>query len=222
MTAIVGLLHTVPALARDFDARIDAAAPGLRRIHVVDAWLLETAIARGVGDDVRAAVAAHARHLEGLGARAILVTCSSIGEAAEDARAQVRVPVVRVDEDMARESVRMASTATGRIAVLATVPSTLGPTERLVRRVAAERPRAGGIGIVAEVVDGAGAARSSGDDGLADRLIAAAITAAAHRADVVLLAQASMASAAELVDPAIVVRTSPAGGVADLLRALDG
>jgi hypothetical protein len=33
---VVGLLHTVPALAARFDADLDAAAPGLRRVHVVE------------------------------------------------------------------------------------------------------------------------------------------------------------------------------------------
>ena len=66
------------------------------------------------------------------GAEAVLVTCSSVGPAVELSRSLVTVPVLRVDEPMARQAV-----ATGeRIGVVATLPSTLAPTVELIRRVA--------------------------------------------------------------------------------------
>lgn len=216
----VGLLHTVPALAQRFDADVDAAVPLLRRVHVVDAWLLATAVAEGVTPQVEAAVAAHVRHLADAGASAVLVTCSSIGEAAESAAAAVDVPVLRVDVPMAREAVGLASApgARGRVVVLATLASTLGPTGRLVERAAADA--GAGLAVAARVVEGAAAARDAGDGERADRLVAAAVGDAAREADVVVLAQASMAGAAALAEPAVPVLTSPAGGVAALVRAL--
>ncbi|WHP16379.1 aspartate/glutamate racemase family protein [Cellulomonas sp. ES6] len=216
----VGLLHTVPALAQRFDADVDAAAPLLRRLHVVDGWLLATAVAQGVTPQVEAAVAAHVRHLVDAGATAVLVTCSSIGEAAEAAAATVDVPVLRVDASMAREAVTLASApgARGRVAVLATLASTLGPTGRLVQRAAADA--GADVDVEAGVVDGAAAARDAGDGERADRLVAEAVADAARGADVVVLAQASMAGAAALAEPAVPVLTSPAGGVAALVRAL--
>lgn len=216
----VGLLHTVPALAARFDADVDAAAPGLRRLHVVDGWLLATAVAEGVTEEVEQAVAAHVRHLAAAGAAAVLVTCSSVGEAAEAAAAAVAVPVLRVDDAMAHEAVALASApgARGRLAVLATLGSTLGPTGRLVERAA----RAAGADVVvtARVVEGAAVARDAGDAARADELVAAAVGEAARSADAVVLAQASMAGAAAPAAPAVPVLTSPAGGVAALVRAL--
>lgn len=218
----VGLLHTVPALAARFDAEVDAAAPGLRRLHVVDGWLLATAIATGVTPQVEAAVLAHVRHLAASGAAAVLVTCSSIGEAAESAAAQVAVPVLRVDAAMAHEAVARAAApgARGRVAVLATLTSTLGPTGRLVERAARAADVAEAVEVVARVVEGAAVARDAGDGARADELVATAVAEAAADADVVVLAQASMAGAAALADPAVPVLTSPAGGVADLVRVL--
>lgn len=216
---VVGLLHTVPALASRFDADVDAAAPGLRRVHVVDAWLLATAVATGVTDGVRAAVLGHVRHLEALGARAVLVTCSSIGEAAEDAGARVAVPVLRVDAAMAREAIALAGPG-GRVAVLATLASTLGPTGRLVERAARDTGVAGTLRVAAEVVPEAAAARAAGDAARADDLVAAAVARAAAGADVVVLAQASMADAAARAAAGAPVLTSPAGGVADLVRVV--
>jgi aspartate/glutamate racemase len=229
---IAGLLHTVPALAPSFDALVAEAVPGARREHVVDAWMLETAIAEGVTPAVRDQVASHLRHLAESGADAVLVTCSSIGEAAEEAAAGLGIPVVRVDAEMAGEAARLARDAgSGRIAVLATNTATLGPTTRLIEREAARQ----GVDAVvtASVVEGAAAARSAGDQATHDRLIAEAVRAAAApaaaaaateagpgAAAAIVLAQASMAPAAESAGVAVPVLTSPAGGVARLAEAL--
>ena len=224
---IAGLLHTVPALAPTFDALVADAVAGTGREHVVDAWMLESAIAEGVTPAVRERVASHLRHLAESGADAILVTCSSIGEAAEEAAADLAVPVVRVDAAMAAEAARLAAETAGahaRIAVLATNTATLGPTTRLIEReAAAQGVRAT---VTATVVDGAAAARAEGDQATHDRLIADAVRAAATPADggdaaaVLVLAQASMAPAAESAGVDIPVLTSPAGGVARLAEAL--
>jgi Asp/Glu/hydantoin racemase len=213
--ATAGLLHTVPALAATFDELLGTAAPDLRRIHVADAWLLATARRDGVTPAVLDGVATHVRQLEALGAQAVLVTCSSIGEAAEAAADTVRVPVVRVDAAMAREA---ATVGNRRIAVLATLRSTLGPTGRLVER--AVRGTGRSIEVTAELVPGAADAQDRGERDRADDLVAAAVVRAAGDADVVVLAQASMARAAALAGVAVPVLSSPAGGVASLLRAL--
>jgi aspartate/glutamate racemase len=219
----VGLLHTVPALAGTFDAMIAERAGGLDRLHISEARLLQTAIAEGVTDAVRERVAAHIRSLEADGVDAILVTCSSIGEAAEEAGASVNVPVVRVDAAMAREAVRLtaavaATGRTGRIMVLATNTATLGPTTRLIEREAAAAGEP--IEVIAAVVEGAVAARDSGDPAEHDRLIAEAVAVAAGSADTIVLAQASMAAAASHAETRIPILTSPEGGVDDLLAVL--
>lgn len=249
---IAGLLHTVPALAPTFDALVADAVPGASREHVVDAWMLETAIAEGVTPAVRERVAGHLRHLADSGADAVLVTCSSIGEAAEEAAAALRIPVIRVDAAMAAESVRLAAAsaasaasaaaqangsgvfrpdtpseggktqelAAGGIAVLATNTATLGPTTRLIEREAAARGVA--VDVTATVVEGAAAARAAGDQATHDRLIADEVRRLAESgtASVLVLAQASMAPAAESAGVDLPVLTSPAGGVAGLREAL--
>nr|WP_217499258.1 hypothetical protein [Leifsonia sp. C5G2] len=240
---IAGLLHTVPALAATFDALVADAVPGAQREHIVDAWMLETAIAEGVTSAVRSRVASHLRHLQESGADAVLVTCSSIGEAAEQAAESLTIPILRVDAPMAAQAIAslpspaissglvrpdtpsggrttQEQTASGRVAVLATNTATLGPTTRLIEREAAAR----GVdaSVTATVVEGAAAARAGGDQAGHDRLIADAVRAAAADAgaDVIVLAQASMAAAAESAGVAIPVLTSPAGGVALLAETL--
>jgi len=215
-TVTVGLLHTVPALAATFDGLVAEAAPELRRVHLADGWLLQTARRIGVTDEVRAAVLAHVRHLQASGARAVLVTCSSIGEVAEEAARAVDVPVLRVDAGMAAEAVRVAAGGRGRVAVLATLESTLGPTGRLVERAAAGAP----VRVTSTVVAGAAERADAGDRAGADALIAGTVQAAAAEADVVVLAQASMAGAAAAAAVTVPVLTSPAGGVRALLEAV--
>ncbi|MFD1719208.1 aspartate/glutamate racemase family protein [Georgenia deserti] len=212
----VGFIHTVADLAGRFEQLVAPAA--VRTVHAADPSLLRRAIDVGVDEDLHRRVASHAAHLAACGADAVLVTCSSIGETVTTAAEAAGVPVLRVDAAMAREAVTRARTAGGRIAVLATVSSTLGPTGRLVQ---AEADRAGGgIIVTPEVVAGAADARSAGDHDDHDRRVRDAVARVAGSADVVVLAQASMAAALEGAEPPVPVLTSPVSGVADLLAVV--
>lgn len=215
-----GLLHTVPSLAATFDGLIRASGAKVRPIHVVDGWLLDTVRRDGITREVHEAVVLHARQLESMGAHAVLVTCSSIGELAEAAARQLPVPVLRVDAAMADEAVRIASRvdSLGRIAVLATLPSTLRPTRLLVQRAGSAAPRS--VEVMAQLVEGAAEAHDRGDRDHVEQLVAATVIAAAGRADVIVLAQASMAGAAARADVAVPVLSSPASGVKSLLDVL--
>lgn len=219
-----GLLHTVPALAAPFQASVEGALPGVQLTHLVDPWLLSTAISDGVTDEVGRRVADHIGYLIDSGAEAVLVTCSSIGEAAEAAAATVGIPVLRVDAPMAEEAVAAADAAgraagrPGNIVVLATLQATLGPTGRLIHRAA--DAAAGDVRVDSLVVAEAADARNTGDSATHDRLIADAVGRAAENADVIVLAQASMAQAIAGIRLPVPVLTSPEGGVAALVRVL--
>jgi hypothetical protein len=120
---------------------------------------------------------------------------------------------------MARTAAERAAAGSGRILVLATLAATLGPTGRLVEAEAADHVTEGkqAIVVTASVVEGAAAARSAGDQARHDRLIADAITEAGDL-DVIVLAQASMATGAG-DDPRVL--TSPASGADGFLATLD-
>lgn len=215
---VVGMIHTVPALAGTFEDLVQAGAPGALVLHVADPWLLRTAIESGVGDAVRQRVAAHAAHLAAQGAQAVLVTCSSIGETVVDAAAVAGIPVLRVDAPMATAAVELATAhgASGRIAVLATLESSVGPTGRLVAEAVG---RAGAnVAVQPSVVPGAADARAASDHAGHDAAVRRAVHDAARRSDVVVLAQASMAGALDGAELPVPVLTSPAGGVQALLE----
>lgn len=120
------------------------------------------------------------------GADAILNICSSVGEAADSVQTMadyIGVPIVRIDEEMCREAVRLGT----RIAVLATLPTTLTPTKNTLRRVARELGRP--VTLIDGLVDGAfGLNQTEFKALLAEKAIALSA-----QADVILLSQGSMA-----------------------------
>ncbi|MFI7382386.1 aspartate/glutamate racemase family protein [Streptomyces sp. NPDC049813] len=202
---ILALLHTSPAHPPVFDALRDACHPGLALRHVVREDLLVRAGESGpdsVADEVRALLEAARRD----GADAVLCTCSSIGGVAENLAAAVGLPVLRVDRPMAARAV-----ATGpRITVVATVRSTLAPTVALVEEEAARAGHA--VDVRTVFVDGAWACFLAGDrDGYLGR-VAAAVDSVTD-ADAIVLAQASMADAADRARTALPVLSSPRPGL---------
>jgi Asp/Glu/hydantoin racemase len=204
----VCLLHTVTSLPAVFAGLLPAEVGAVDAVNIVDETLLRDTVDHGLLPRTRARVAAYARFAEESGAEAVLVTCSSIGEAAEAARAEVGIPVYRVDAPMAAEAVRDG----GRIGVLATLPATLGPTGALLRRE--------GAGEIREsVCPGAFEALKAGDTARHDAIVAEETRRLAAEADVLVLAQASMARVVDALPPGeitVPVHTSPRSGVRQL------
>ncbi|MGH3662983.1 MAG: aspartate/glutamate racemase family protein [Micromonosporaceae bacterium] len=216
------LLHTAPHLAAMFDGLLREHQPDVTAFHMVDESLLRDTIAHGLLPRTRRRVASYAANAVESGAEAVLVTCSSIGEAAEGARALVDVPVYRVDAPMAAEAVAAGQ----RIGVLATLSSTLGPTQRLIEREAAAQGVARTV--LTSVCDGAFAALRSGRADEHDAMIRAEAARLAAQTEVLVLAQASMARLIDTMPPGEVpvpVLSSPASGVrqvsAETAKAVD-
>ncbi|MGQ4489839.1 aspartate/glutamate racemase family protein [Streptomyces sp. SAS_281] len=203
---MLALLHTSPVHVPVFDALRDADHPGTVLRHVVREELLTTAVALGpeaVADEVEAVVAG----LVAGGADAVLCTCSTIGAVAEAAGIAVGAPVLRVDRPMAAAAVRA-----GRVTVLAALASTLEPTRALLTEEAAAAGLPG-ADVRTVLVDGAWDRFTAGDnDGFLD--LVAAEADAVRDADVIVLAQGSMAGAAERTTTGIPVLSSPRAGLA--------
>lgn len=152
----------------------------------------------------------------GQGADAILNICSSVGEVADcmqTAAAYIGVPIVRIDEEMCREAVRLGS----RIAVLATLPTTLEPTKNTVLRVARE------MGRHVEMVDGLIDGAFGLDQEQFRKLLLDKAAQVKDSADVILLAQGSMAYVEEDISREMGIPTlsSPRFGAIELKKALE-
>src|SRR5690606_37351390 len=123
----------------------------------------------------------YARFAHDAGAGVILSVCSSVGEVAEKMRAAVPIPVVRIDEAMAETAVARGK----RIGVLATMPTTMHPTLRLLRRKADALGKACAFEPV--TADDACRLLQQGDADGHDRIVAEKMAELGARCDVVVL-----------------------------------
>lgn len=128
----------------------------------------------------------------GQGVDVILNACSSVGEVADCAQDMARymgTPIVRIDEEMCREAVRLGP----RIGVMATLATTLDPTRNTILRLAREMNRR--VVLVDALLDGA--------FGLSQNDFRARMQEKAWEisteVDVILFAQGSMAYCEEAV-----------------------
>lgn len=209
----IALLHTGAIVIPTFAALTGQHWQGVEVLNLLDDRIVGD-LGAGRRDSVAARLADLASAARNADASAVVFTCSSISGFAAETAERTGIPVHRIDEAMADE----AASIGGRITVIATLPTTLAPTCALLdERLAA-------LGAEAEVsqvlIDGAFAAAVAGRRDEHDRLVSAAIEAAAATSDVVVLAQASMASAATGPYP-VPVLTSPELGIRHLHDVLD-
>lgn len=209
---MLALLHTSSVHVPVFDALRDRDHPGLPLRHIVSEELLTRARTDGpdaVAGDIDNALASTVAD----GAAAVLCTCSTIGGVAETRAAALGVPVLRVDRPMAAAAVAVApggDRTTTHIVVIAAVADTVVPTVALIDEEAARSDRS--VTVTAVVVDGAWDQFERGDQAGYLTAIAAAVEAV-DGADVIVLAQASMAGAANRTTTAVPVLSSPAPGL---------
>ncbi len=222
----VVMIHTVQSNEALFGELCAELLPEAATRHVVDEGLLGDTIAAGrLTDDVRARFRARAAEARADGADLIVLTCSSVGPAADGLADDLAVPVLRIDEAMAGRAVALGR----RIGVAATLSTTLEPTAELVCRAGAHAGRP--VEVVTELAEGAFQALRSGDAERHDTLVMDALRSLAARVDAIVLAQASMARALggaetlEVGGRSVPVLTSPRLGVERLrvvAKALQG
>jgi hypothetical protein len=215
MPTTLTFLHTAPANVATFAQLAAALAPQVNVRHIVDESLLDDARRQGVTPALQARVDAQIQAAFDEGADLVLCTCSSIGACAEASAQHHTQPVLRVDRAMARAAVAEGT----RILVFATLASTLAPTKALILDEARRASKA--VAITEVICDAAWERLEAGDqEGYLDE-VAATLRSHAGDGDVLVLAQASMAPAAERAGTLPVpVLTSPALGLQDALAHL--
>jgi len=216
MTKTLAFLHTSPVHIATFDRLLAEISPGVAARHMVDESLLDEARAVGAitpALEQRIAAALHAA--SGSDAAVVLCTCSTIGGSAEAAGTRVGRVVLRVDRPMAERAVALG----GRILVAAALASTLAPTRVLILDAA----RAAGkpIELRELLCESAWPFFERGDLAGYAQAIGDRLRLGASDADVIVLAQASMAVAAPLcADLGIPILSSPRLGLEAALAAV--
>jgi Asp/Glu/hydantoin racemase len=198
----IGVVYTstTPELTRMVDESLAAVFDGradIELLHYQNPSILQAArdsgrvtakCARDLMDLYEAAVRD--------GANVLLNVCSSVGDVAEAAKplyALMGVPLVRIDEDMARSAVRSAR----RIGVVATLPTTLEPTKRLLEKCAREE------GVSVALVDALAEGVFGADQELFRQKLIETGGRVRDRVDALLFAQGSMAYAERAVSEAL-------------------
>ena len=188
------LLHTADAHVATFDRLRDTLAPGLALRHVVRPDWLEDARRAGIGPALDTALA----ELIGTAGGTVICTCTTLGPAAE------RHGAIRVDRPMMQAAGRIG----GRIVMAYALDSTRQPSLDLLTACLDGRSEARPLDLTAFWP-----AFEAGETARFHSLIAGAVRAelADRGGDCVVLAQASMAGAADLLgDLPCPVLTSPA------------
>jgi Asp/Glu/hydantoin racemase len=184
----LALIHTSATLEPVFAKLCEDKDLGVDLLHIADDTLIRDVIAEGqLSEGTSQRVRDHIAAAERANADYIMVTCSSIGPAVDSAKRNGSVPILRVDQPMADQAVRLGN----RVGVIATLPTTLVPTADLIRRRAAEINK--DVEITAHLCKGAFEALMSGNVVEHDAAVLKALNELSEQVDVIVLAQASMA-----------------------------
>jgi len=180
-------IYTSGALVNDMKQMFTDHIPECRLINIVDDSLIQDVIKAGhVTGSVTRRLLDYYRSAEDAGADIILNTCSSIGEVVDMGRRSAKVPIVKIDDAMTMEAVKMGA----RIGVIATLPTTLDPTVKLVQSQAQKLGKE--VIVVEGLAQGAFQALMDGNSEEHDALILKTTKTIAGQVDVILLAQGSM------------------------------
>ncbi|MBX2879340.1 MAG: aspartate/glutamate racemase family protein [Granulosicoccus sp.] len=190
----LALIHTGTFLASVFTDLCHKAIPDVDVFNIVDESLIKNTIAENnLSRQTSRRMVEYLKSAEEAGADAILVTCSSVGPAVEAGQQFINIPVLRVDIPMANKALSLGT----KIGVVATLHTTLEPTVELIQRLSDAQGKS--IELISTVCDGAFQAVAAGDTEKHDQMVAAGIRELMPQVDVIVLAQASMARAADTI-----------------------
>ncbi len=183
----VAAIHTAMPMVEPTKELFSRHLPGVRLINITDDSLIQDVIAAGkVTEKVALRLQQYYKAAINAGADLIFNTCSSVGDIALEAREELEIPLVKIDDAMAREAVEKASS----IGVLSTLHTTLDPTIRLLEHFASKTGK--NIRVSRGVADGAFQAVIGGDRDTHDRLIMETAKKLAPEVELFVLAQGSM------------------------------
>lgn len=213
----IAMIHTGCVTVAPLKKLVHEMYPKADIMNIVDDSLLNDTINAGsMPIEVVQRMAQYALIAQNAGAEVILNTCSSVGEAVDVISPMIKVPYVKIDQPMAAEAVRHGK----RIALIATVSSTVAPSKRLLERNAAEQGRE--VIVTPYLVDGALKVLSeTGNQELHNQMVIDTVRYAAKENDVLVFAQGSMAVlVAECQNLGVPVFSSPELGCEQLKKYL--
>lgn len=188
---MIGIIHAALISSKSVQPFIEEIIPGVIVAHVVDDTIQNSNFACKPGVIPKNnfyKFATYAHFLEEAGADLILLACSTFNQAVELARPMINVPLLQIDRPMMDLAVKQGN----RIGLLATVPTTVPASERLLREAA----RDGGkeINVTTVLCSEAFDAIKQGNVELHNRLLLEQIDRLSETVDAIVLAQVSMSA----------------------------
>ena len=194
MGKVICVVQTSSVSSAELTGLAKEYLPGVKYVEIIDSTLLDEVVSNGgVTPDVRKRLMTYYGYAEQYKADLILNQCSSVGEVAELGKQFVSIPIIRIDEPMMKKAVSLGT----KIALVATVNTTVGPSSRLLKAVAEREGKQ--IQVTEYLEDGAMLALIAGDRDKHNKVLLAAIEKAAAENDVVVLAQGSMTAILPLI-----------------------
>jgi aspartate/glutamate racemase len=216
MPTRIALIHATPVAMPPVK---DAFQRGWREVETVnlldDALSVDLARAGSLNQAMKRRIASLAVYATDIGVAGILFTCSAFGEAIDVVAREASMPVLKPNEAMFEEALRIGKT----VGLLATFQPSIPSLEQEFMAMAATQDK--DVKLESVWVPDAMEALTTGEAERHNRLIAEAAPRLAH-CDVVMLAQFSMAQALPAVQKVIhsPVLTSPDSAVAKLKAVL--
>ncbi|MDD3115305.1 MAG: aspartate/glutamate racemase family protein [Anaerovibrio sp.] len=210
MDRSIAIIQTSAVSSAELKALCREIIPEVTVYQIIDDSLISEVNANGgPTPGVKKRMLAYYQQAEALGVDAILNQCSSVGEIAELIQPFISVPIVRIDEAMARKAAAMGK----RIGVIATVATTVKPSTKLIERAAREMNKA--VKIETHLVkDAMMILIETGDVDRHNSMVLKEVEKAAENCDVIVLAQGSMTVLLPLLQHITKpVLTSPRAGV---------
>ncbi len=162
--------------------------PEVKVYQLIDDSLIQEVNANGSPTPfVRRRLFDYYRDAQELGVDLIINQCSSVGEPADMIEPFLDTPILKIDQAMAERAVELGR----KIAVIATVESTTGPSVRLIENAAKKRGKE--VEVELHLVEGAMMVLIENNDVQThNRMVLGEVEKAAAHNDVVVLAQGSM------------------------------
>lgn len=187
----LGIIHAALITTRAVQKFLDELIPGVEVVHFVDDTIQNTNFACAPGvipPNNYAKFVQAALSQQDYGVDLILLACSTFNRAVEYARPMIRTPMLQIDRPMMDLAVQHGS----RIGLLATVPTTVPASERLLRLAATDAGKT--IEIKSLLCSAAFAALKAGHTEQHNALLLEEIDRLSGEVDAIVLAQLSMSA----------------------------
>ncbi len=187
----LGIIHAALITTRAVQKYLEEFIPEVEVVHWVDDTIQNTNFACAPGTippENYAKFVQAALSQQAYGVDLILLACSTFNRAVEYARPMIATPMLQIDRPMMDLAVRQGA----RIGLLATVPTTVPASERLLRLAASEAGKV--IDVKTRLCSEAFAALKAGQPEEHNDLILAEIDRLSAEVDAIVLAQLSMSA----------------------------